>query len=75
MFHILSTLYLIAFVLSGLCAARFALHKERPLVRLWLGGVLGLLLLIWLPALVSFCIGFTLLSQLLALGILSLIHI
>ena len=69
LFHILSTLYLIAFVLSGLCAARFALHKERPLVRLWLGGVLGLLLLIWLPALVSFCIGFTLLSQLLALGI------
>lgn len=71
--EIAATLYLIVFVLSGLCAARFLLSDERPLIRLWLGGVIGLLLLIWLPALLSFLLGFTLLSQLLALGLAALL--
>lgn len=68
-FDLLSALYLVAFVLSGVAIARVYLSKERPLVRLWLGGVIALLLLIWLPALFSLLLGFTLLSQLLALAV------
>ena len=45
-FDLLSALYLVAFVLSGVAIARVYLSKERPLVRLWLGGVIALLLLI-----------------------------
>ena len=62
-FDLLSALYLVAFVLSGVAIARVYLSKERPLVRLWLGGVIALLLLIWLPALFSLLLGFTLLSE------------
>lgn len=58
-FDLLSALYLVAFVLSGVAIARVYLSKERPLVRLWLGGVIALLLLIWLPALFSLLLGFT----------------
>ena len=62
-----SILYLIVFIVTGWLVGNAVFQKERPLVRLWLGSVIGLALLLWLPALFSFAFSFGLLSQLLAL--------
>lgn len=63
----LSVGYLLLFALSGVCISRTVFHDERPLRRIWLGLAFGMGLLMWLPALFSFILGFCLLSQLLAL--------
>lgn len=63
-----SLLYMLAFALSGLLTARLAFPDKRPVIRLWLGLVIGLALLIWLPALFSFLLTFCLTAQLLALA-------
>ena len=55
------------FVASGLCIARFLFPEDRALVRIWLGLVFAMAMLMWLPALFSFLLGFTVLSQLLGL--------
>lgn len=60
---------MIIYVFSGVSLARTLLYKERPLVRIWLGGVLGLVMLLWIPTLVSFLLDFTILSQMVALFI------
>ena len=66
-------LYLCAYLVTGYVLARAFLPAEKPLFRIWLGGVFGLLLLLWLPALTSFLLRFTVLSQLLALAVCLLI--
>ena len=66
-FDILAFFYLCAFLATGQLTARALFIAERPLYRWWMGGVFSLLLLLWLPALFSFLLGFTLLAQLLAL--------
>ena len=69
MYNLLATLYLIVFVGCGLCVARLVFPGCRPLPRLWQGGVFGLAMLLWLPALFSFAFGrFTILTNLLALA-------
>jgi len=65
--EILSVLYLTIFILSGIAITNNLLYHQRPLVRLWLGGVLGLVMLLWFPAIFAFLFGFTVLSQIAAL--------
>lgn len=65
---IFSLLYLALFVCCGFVLSDRVLHPRRLCVRLWLGGCAGLFLLMWLPALWSFLLGFTLSAQLLAAG-------
>lgn len=61
--------YLALFLLAGVRYARLLLPREAGLVRLSMGVSLALFGQMWLPALFSFLLGFTLLSQLLALGL------
>lgn len=65
---LLSILYSGLFLFTGFSLSDRILHPRRLCVRLWLGGCAGLLLLLWLPALWSFLLGFTWEAQLLAGG-------
>lgn len=65
---LLSILYSGLFLFTGFSLSDRILHPRRLCVRLWLGGCAGLLLLLWLPALWSFWLGFTWTVQLLAGG-------
>jgi len=69
------TLYMLIFAFSGIQMARLFFPDKRPVIRLWLGLVFGLVLLMWLPALLSFVLSFCLLSQLLAVSIVCLMGI
>ncbi len=64
---VFAALYFFAYLALGQLASHTLFAKESLLIRLWLGGVIALALLLWLPALFSFFFGFTLLSNLLAL--------
>ena len=64
--NILSVAVLSVYILSGLCAARLLCRAERPFERAYFGCVFGMVMLLWLPALVSFPLGFTVLSQIIA---------
>ncbi|MDR0928570.1 MAG: hypothetical protein LBM74_02525 [Oscillospiraceae bacterium] len=66
-------LVLFAYLAVGLLSARAALHDHSPLIRWWIGLCFGVLLLMWLPALLAFLVGFTLLGECMALGLLALI--
>ncbi len=66
--ELISVIYLLAFAASGYMISRFFLRNEQKRVCLWMGGVIALVMIMWLPALFSFFLGFTLLSQLLALA-------
>ena len=65
---IFSLLYMALFICCGFCLSNWILRPRRLCLRLWLGGSTGLFLLLWLPALWSFLLGFTLSAQLLAGG-------
>ena len=73
MAELVSILYLGLFVVSGLGVSRLLFYRERPLRRIWLGLVFGYAMLLWLPALFSFVLGFKLPAQLLALALACLI--
>ena len=60
-------LYLAAYVFCGLCIVRFLLPRKTVLTRVWLGVSLGLLLMMWLPALMAFAVKFSVAGHLLAL--------
>lgn len=59
-------LFTFFFALCGLCIATVVFHSIRPVKRVWLGLVFGLLLLTWLPSLFAFFVGFTKAAQLFA---------
>ena len=63
----LGVLYLGVYLLGGYGIVRALLPRQRVLTRLWLGGALGLLLMMWLPALLAFAFDFTVKAHLLAL--------
>ena len=69
MAEVVSILYLLFFVGSGLGVSRLVFYRERPLRRFWLGLVFGYAMLLWLPALFSFALGFVLRAQMLALSL------
>jgi len=64
---ILSSIYCAVFMTVGGVVASLIFSDMRPLQRIWLGGVAGLILLMILPALCSLVFGFTLFSQYAAL--------
>ena len=66
---IIAVLYLAAFIAAGQLLSRWVFCRSPRVVRTTLGAALSLLMLMWLPALFSFGLGFTLLSQLLALAV------
>ena len=63
----LALLYTFLFALMGVCISTLLFRTHRLIVRVWLGLVLGLLLLTWLPSLIAFLTSFTLSAQLIAL--------
>ncbi len=63
----LATLYLALYLLCGMGMIRFLLPRQSPLTRVWLGASLGLLLMMWLPALFAFAVKFSALAHGLAL--------
>ena len=60
-------LYLAAYIFCGLCIVRFLLPRQSVLTRAWLGASLGLLLMMWLPALMAFAVRFSVTGHLLAM--------
>ena len=60
-------LYLMLYIFCGLLIVRCLLPRHSVLTRLWLGASLGLLMLMWLPALIAFAADFTMKAHLLAL--------
>ena len=56
----LAGVYSACFLAGGLLQVRWLLPRHRPLNRVWLGLCLGLLEMMWLPALAAFLLDFTL---------------
>ncbi len=61
-------LLLCGYLICGVAIADAALARKCGLVRLWFGLCLGLMLMMWLPALFAFAIGFTRRANLLGLA-------
>lgn len=59
--------YFAAYIFCGLCIVRFLLPRQSVLTRVWLGASIGLLLMMWLPALMAFAVKFSVTGHLLAL--------
>jgi hypothetical protein len=69
----LAVVYLMVYLLCGVLCLQWLLPGQRPLYRLWLGLVFGLLLMMWLPALVAFLLSFSVIGHLVALAPLALL--
>ncbi len=69
----IGALYLAIYLLCGYACARWLLPRLPVLNRLWLGLSLGLLMLMWLPALCAFVLDFTWAAHLAALVPLALL--
>ena len=69
----LSVLVLLYFLACGALTARFWLPRLRPCVRLYIGCSFGLLLLLWLPALLAYAFRFTLTAHWLAMALAALL--
>ena len=67
--------YLALYLLCGCLIIRFLLPGQRPLYRLWTGFCLGVLLMMWLPALLAFALAFSVTGHLLALIPLTLLTV
>ena len=59
--------YLLVYLAGGCLIIRSLLPGKRAPVRLWLGLTLGILLMMWLPALLAFAFRFSVKAHLLAL--------
>ncbi len=64
----LSILYLLLFLAGGVWISRMLLPGRRPLVRLYIGLSLGVLLLMWLPVLWAYGVRFSYAAHWLAAG-------
>ncbi len=69
--NLMGFLYFAFFILGGILLASRLLTSQKAAVRLWLGAVFGIVLLMWLPVLLSMILGFSVLSHLLAAGLLA----
>ena len=63
----LGAAFALIYLACGLMITRFLLPGRRPLDRLWLGLCLGLLAMMWLPALMAFFVKFSMLGHWLSL--------
>lgn len=70
---LMAGLYLACFLLCGILTVRWLLPRHPVLNRLWLGASLGLLEMMWLPALCAFALRFTIAAHIAALGLLGVI--
>lgn len=59
--------YLLVYLLCGCLTIRALLPQKSVIVRIWLGSALGILLMMWLPALFAFVFRFSVKAHLLAL--------
>lgn len=50
----LATAYLLVYLACGVAVARFQFPRRRPVERAWLGLCLGVVLLMWMPALLAY---------------------
>ena len=64
---VLSFVYLGAYLLAGCVIVRALLPQKGAVARVWLGCALGILLMMWLPALLAFFGAFSVKGHLLAL--------
>ena len=71
--NIAGTGYLFAYQIFGILTAMSLLKKESSWTKILVGSVLGSVLMQWVPALFAFFLGFSILSQLLALGLVGII--
>ncbi len=69
----LSIVYLLLFLAGGVWLTRMLLPRRRPVVRVYLGLSLGVLLLMWLPALWAHAVRFSYTAHWLAAGTLVLL--
>ena len=65
--------YLLVYLACGCACVHWLLPRQPVLTRLWLGMSLGLLLLMWLPALCAFALDFTWAAHGAALALLALV--
>lgn len=61
------------YLAAGCLIMHVALPDKSPLIRVWIGLSLGVLMMMWLPALAAFIIDFTLTAEYIALGALLLV--
>lgn len=64
----MAIIYFLLYMLCGTAITYSLLPKKSPVVRVWLGLCLGLILLMWLPALCAFFLDFTLAAHALAMA-------
>lgn len=69
----LAILYWLLFSAGGCLIVRFLMPEKSPAARVWLGLTLGLMLMMWLPALSAFFLRFSLAAHWAALGLLALL--
>lgn len=69
MLDVLSCLYILIFAASGFCVARLVFPKDRLMKQFAFGLAAGLLMLLWLPVLLAFIMGFNAAAQLIALAL------
>ena len=55
----LSFLWLILYIASGILIVNSLLPQKRPVIRCWLGTAVGVMLMMWLPALCAFVFSFS----------------
>jgi len=65
---LLSILYILMFFAGGVWISRMLLPRRRPLVRLYIGLSLGVLMMMWLPALWAHLVRFSYAAHWLSLG-------
>lgn len=63
----LGILIFILYLILGVMMAAYLIPEKRPLVRIWAGGVLGIVSLMWSNVPFSFIFGFTRISHILGL--------
>ena len=63
----LSLLYLAAYLIAGVGIAHCLVPRVRVVARVWIGLTLGILLMMWLPALLAFFVDFSVLGHMLSL--------
>lgn len=68
--NLMGFLYFTLFIISGVFISNNLFKKLSFLTRIFLGTVTGTVLLMWLPVIVSFILGFNILSHLIALALL-----
>ncbi len=61
--NILSIAFCFIYLICGYFVSRLIFHNKRTVIRLWMGGVRGMVMMIILPALWAFVFDFTVMAQ------------